>query len=239
MSRRRIGELLVERGAVTQAQLEAGLKAQQQTRQRLGVTLIRLGFLSEVALAQTLGSSLEIATVDLAQMKVEWAAVHTLRARFCEEHELFPFAIDGKGGTGRKMLVAMSDPMNTTAIEEIEFTTGLQVVPYVSTHAQVRAAILRFYHKNTVSLEAEAPMVMGEEIVSGPQSMPAESKPVPTVVKDLEFLFGAEADTLEKSEQRFWALMRILQRKGLVTREEFLKELETGERKPSPRRSNR
>jgi Type II secretion system (T2SS), protein E, N-terminal domain len=227
MSRRRIGELLLERGAVTQAQLQAGLKAQQETRQRLGVTLIRLGFLSEVALAQTIGSSLQIATVDLAQMKVEWAAVHTLRARFCEEHELFPFAIDGKGGTGRKVLVAMADPLNATAIEEIEFTTGLHVVPYVSTHSQVRAAILKFYHKDTVSLEAQVPTVLGEEIVSGPNLMPAQSKPKLTVAKDLDFLFGSEVDTLEKSEQRFWALMRVLQRKGLVTREEFLKEFES------------
>jgi Type II secretion system (T2SS), protein E, N-terminal domain len=237
MARKRIGELLIERKIITQAQLEAGLAAQQRTHQRLGLTLLAQGVLTEVQLAQVLAQSLSLSTVDLNQVQVDWSAVHMLRDRFCENHALFPFAVDGKGTTQRRLLVAMSDPSNQAAIEEIEFTTGLGVTPYVSTLGQVRAAILRYYHKGAApkpaanpgtSKDEDPPMVVGEEIVSNPHTVPA-SKRKNSVAKDLDFLFGARTDDegdVEKLERRFWALLRVLQRKGLLTKDEFLAELE-------------
>lgn len=249
MGRKRIGELLLERGAISQAQLEAGLSAQKRTRQRLGVTLIQQGVVSEVQLAQVLAQSLSLATVDLSQVQVDWSAVHMLRSRFCEAHELFPFAIDGKGTASKRLLVALSDPLNHAAVEEIEFTTGLSVGPYVSTHGQVREAILKYYHKKAAApaparpaKDDEAPMIVGEEIISvltpmpmdapDPHQPPAPKKRADPVARDLDFLFGQrpdeETDT-EKVERKFWALLRIMQRKGLITRDEFLAELERGE----------
>ena len=250
MARKRIGELLLERGAISKEQLEAGLEGQKRTRQRLGVTLIQQGVLSEIQLAQVLAQSLSLATVDLNQVQVDWSAVHMLRSRFCESHELFPFAIDGKGTQNKKLLVAMSDPLNQPATEEIEFTTGLPVTAYVSTHSQVRAAILRYYHKASpadaaarakpapVPVEEEAPTVMGEEIISTLTALPDEpvqsapKKKGDSVARDLDFLFGGRTDEesdVEKLERRFWALLRIMQRKGLLTRDEFLQELEREE----------
>lgn len=250
MARKRIGELLLERGAISKTQLEAGLAAQKRTRQRLGVTLISQGVLTEVQLAQVLAQSLTLGTVDLTQVQVEWAAVHMLRDRFCETHELFPFAIDGKGTKDKKLLVAMSDPLNQPAIEEIEFTTGLPVAPYVSTHSQVRAAILRYYHKASPAeaaarakppapvppAEEDPPMVLGEEIISQTHPVPtpaqqaqAGKKVNDSVARDLDFLFGARPDEetdVEKLERRFWALLRLLQRKGVLTRDEFLAEVD-------------
>lgn len=252
MARKRIGELLLERGAISKEQLDSGLAAQKRTRQRLGVTLIQQGVLSEIQLAQVLAQSLSLATVDLTQVQVDWSAVHMLRSRFCETHELFPFAIDGKGTQNKRLLVAMSDPLNQPATEEIEFTTGLQVNPYVSTHSQVRGAILRYYHKASPAdaavrarpvavvpapaptpAEDDPPMIVGEEIISTLTPLPAEP-PAPrkkgdSVSKDLDFLFGGRADEegeVEKLERRFWALLRIMQRKGLLTRDEFLAELD-------------
>ncbi len=243
MSRKRIGELLLERKAITQAQLEAGLAAQKRTRQRLGVTLVQQGLISEVQLAQALAASLTLGTVDLKQVQTDWTAVHMLRTRFCETNELFPFAIDGKGTASRRLLVAMSDPLNQPAIDEIEFTTGLKVVPYVSTHSQVREAILRHYHKQSAADAAaqaktlqtqafvpardedEAPIVGGQIINEAP------TKKRDGVSRDLEFLFGAaDEHQSDEQERRFWALLRVLQRKGLISREEFLAELGNDER---------
>lgn len=250
MLRKRIGELLLEHGAITQAQLDAGLAAQKRTRQRLGLTLIQQGVITEVQLAQVLANSLSLATVDLTQVQVDWSAVHMLRARFCEQHELFPFAIDGKGTANKKLLVAMSDPLNRAATEEIEFTTGLPVAAYVSTHGQVRTAILKYYHKTAsvpvkapapAPVEDDAPMIVGEEIISvanvlpidAPDPMPAApKKKADPVARDLDFLFGQRSEEDadgEKADRRFWALLRILQRKGLLTRDEFIAELERGE----------
>jgi hypothetical protein len=258
MAPKRIGELLLDRGAINREQLTAGLAAQQASGQRLGATLIQMGAISEVQLAQVLAQSLGLATVDLNQVQVDWSAVHMLRAHFCESHELFPFAVDGKGTDHKRVMVAMSDPLNQPALQEIEFTTGLPVAAYVSTHTQIRTAILRYYHKIADApakgagptfgppagqprlepvelepeLEDEPPMVVGEEIISRPAETPtgaaARSQ---AVARDLDFLFGARPgpDDLEKLERKFWALMKLLSRKGIVGREEFLKELEDTE----------
>jgi len=245
----RIGELLLERGAISRDQLEQALVAQQQSRQRLGTTLVEMGAISEVLLAQVLAQSLGLPTVDLNQLPVDWSAVHLLRTSFCERHDLFPFAIDGKGTAHKQVLVAMSDPFNQGALEEIEFTTGLKVAPFVSTLSHIRAAIRRYYHKvpdprvevspdrpGSVRLapEEEPPMVLGTELSSRPTPLPSEpteprraKRPKGTVADDLDFLFGRGDETSEeKLEHKFWALMRVLSKKGLLTREEFLKELE-------------
>jgi Type II secretion system (T2SS), protein E, N-terminal domain len=241
MIRKRIGELLVERGVLTREQLESGLAAQRQTRKRLGVTLLELGLLSEVHLAQALAESLQLATVDLAQVTVDWSAVHLLRATFCESHLLFPFAVEGKGTPTKRVLVALADPLDAAAVQEIEFTTGLEVAPFVSTHSQIRGAILRYYHKVTETPppamwarpasglrplpDDEPPTVVGEELPA--RATPA-SKTMTSVARDLDFLFGRtdEEEPVEKLERKFWTLMRILAKKGQVTREEFLKELD-------------
>jgi hypothetical protein len=227
MVRKRIGELLVERGVLTRAQLEAGLAAQGQSRKRLGVTLLELGLLSEVHLAQALADSLQLATVDLTQLPVDWSAVHLLRAAFCEAHGLFPFAVEGRGTPSRRLMVALSDPLDGPALQEIAFTTGLEVAPFVSTLSQIRTAIFRYYHKAPGAPEEEPPTVVGEELPL--KAPPTQSRS--EVARDLDFLFGRgeEDEPAEKLERKFWALMRILARKGLVTREEFLKELEDSE----------
>ena len=256
MARKRIGELLVERGVISRPQLDAGLAAQKQTRQRLGLTLIQQGLISESQLAQVLADSLGLPTVDLSKVQVDWSAVHMLRARFCEQYELFPFGVEGKGTPQKRLVVALSDPMNEVAMQEIEFTTGLKVAGCVATHSQIRDAILRYYHKvagapegpafpgkaagGTVRLEAppDEPMgqvIMGEEIISASNPVPGaaeklkatESGSRRALSKDLEFLFGGatDEDDLEKMEKKFWALMRVLARKGLVSRDEFMKEL--------------
>ncbi|MCY1040288.1 general secretion pathway protein GspE [Corallococcus sp. bb12-1] len=285
MARKRIGELLVERGAITPAQLEAGLTAQRQTRQRLGVTLIGQGAITEATLAQALSEALEMPQVDLAALTPDWAAVHLLRARFCEQHDLFPFALESVGGR-RQLVVAMADPLNLTAIEEIEFTSGLKVSGRVTALSAVRGAILRYYHKVPVAagprtggpgaaparparpappprapvpVDDDEEVIVGEELPAsektqrtsladlirereeqakrrrsgGASPSPAQDKPKPPaggVLDDLDYLFGQaareEPDRLEELERRFWALMRIMARKGLLSSEEFRRELD-------------
>src|SRR5678815_5069210 len=102
MARKRIGELLLERKAITPEQLEQGLSHHKKTRQRLGVALIQLGFLSETGLAQALSEALNIPAIDLESIQPEWGAIHTLRSRFCESHDLFPYALESN--KNRKLL---------------------------------------------------------------------------------------------------------------------------------------
>lgn len=277
----------MERGAITPEQLEAGLKAQRQTQQRLGATLVSQGLITEPMLVQALSEALGIPVVDLRTVNPDWAAVHLVRARFCEQHELFPYALESVGGR-RRLVVAMTDPLNQPAIEEVEFTTGLQVSPRMAPLSAVRAAILRYYHKvnpnpapspsapartppESAARAAQkrpaapatpsraAPPPDDEEVIIGEEVPPlektdrtaladlikereerkrkkqkAESKSRSAgslgVLDDLEYLIGGnlreEPDRVEELERKFWALMRIMARKGLLSKEEFMSELD-------------
>ncbi len=265
MARKRIGELLLERGVISRHQLEAALMIQKQTRARLGITLVSQGFLSEEDLVVALSQALNVPRVELKTVTPEWAAIHLLRARFCETNELFPFGIE-KNGTRKALLLAMADPLNAPAVQEVEFTTGLPVTVRIASLSEVRNAILRWYHKVNPDVAGEgkmalvqrgggvrmidtdpgspAPQEEEEPMVVVGQELPPEdsgslekliaqraaqsAKKKGTVAKDLEYLFGQkpELDDVEKLERKFWALMRIMARKGLITKDEFREELD-------------
>jgi len=296
MARKRIGELLLEQRAISVAQLEAGLAAHRKSGQRLGATLIAQGAITEATLAGALSQALGLPLVDLAATPPEWAAVHMLRARFCEQHDLFPIALENTGGR-KQLVVAMSDPLNVTAVEEIEFTTGLKVSPRVAPLSTVRGAILRYYHKVPVAApsaarpptpdrpaarpvkaappvaprpaapppeEDDEEVIIGEELPPGEmtqrtslaelirereeqhkqkrgQGGGAKPKPQPPgnggVLDDLNYLFGQareDPDRVEELERKFWALMRIMARKGLLTNEEFARELDEEDKASGP-----
>lgn len=282
MARKRIGEILLERGAITPEQLEAGLKTQRQTQQRLGTTLVSQGAITEPILVQALSEALEIPVVNLATVTPDWAAVHLVRARFCEQHEMFPYALENVGGK-RQLVVAMADPLDQTAVEEIEFTTGLKTSPRVAALSTVRAAIMRYYHKvapapapsparpapvtsratplrgATARPAAPPPEDDDEEVIIGEEVGPGEvtartslaelikkreeqrrqkrgqgeaksrGAKSSAVMDDLADLFGElreEPDRVEELEKKFWALMRVMARKGLLSKEEFTRELD-------------
>ncbi|HZI08514.1 MAG TPA: hypothetical protein VEZ71_31145, partial [Archangium sp.] len=264
------GELLLERGAITAAQLEAALQAQQRTHQRLGAALVSLGAITEKTLAHALSEALGVPVIDLGSRPPDWSAIHLLRSRFCEQHDLFPVALESVGG--RKLLVvAMADPLDTAGLQEMEFITGLKVSPRVAPLSAVRTAIQRYYHRpapGTAPASTPAPepipdaleddieeIIVGEELPPGEttrrvsleqliqereqerrrkrgQARPAGSRPsTGDVSAELDSLFGDTAaaepvDRVEELERKFWALMRIMARKGLLTNEEFTRELD-------------
>jgi hypothetical protein len=270
MARKRIGELLLERGAITAAQLEAALQAQQRTRQRLGAALVSLGAITEKTLAHALSEALGVPVIDLGNRPPDWGAIHLLRSRFCEQHDLFPVALENVGGR-RLLVVAMADPLDTAGLRELEFTTGLKVSPRVAPLSAVRTAIQRYYHRPppaTAPGPTQAPEPLPEaleddveEIIVGEELPPGETtrrvsleqliqereqqrrlkrgqgkgtgaRPsTGDVSAALDSLFGESApsepvDRVEELERKFWALMRIMARKGLLTNEEFTRELD-------------
>jgi hypothetical protein len=263
MARKRIGEILLEKGVISRHQLEAALMIQKQSKARLGITLVSQNFITEEALMAALSDALHVPAVTLKNLSVDWSAVHMLRPRFCEVNEVFPFAIEGKGTAKKALLVAMADPLNAPAIQEIEFTTGLPVSPRIATVSEVRSSILRYYYKvdpNTApegkmalvsrgggtrlvdtetGASAEEPdVVMGEVLPDDPSDTLDQligkkqqgTRKKDGVAKDLDFLFGqTEGTEVEKLERKLWALIRIMARKGLITKDEFHQELDESE----------
>src|SRR5271169_751377 len=170
MTRRRLGEVLLARGAITKAQLDDALQYARRTRQRLGGALVQKGHLSEEALVHALSESLGLAAVDLERTFVDWNAVQLLSSGVCEAYGLFPYAIEALQGR-RQLLVAMVDPLNLSAVEEVEFTTGMPVSARLAPLAAVHAAILRHYHQ--VNIPSPAPEIEEvDEVIEGEEMAP-------------------------------------------------------------------
>jgi hypothetical protein len=225
MARRRLGEVLLARGAITKAQLEDALAYARRTRQRLGGALVQKGHLTEEELVHALSESLGLAAVDLERVFVDWSAVQLLRASVCEAYGLFPYAVETMQGR-RQLLVAMVDPLNLSAVEEVEFTTGLPVSARLAPLASVHAAILKYYHQvNLPEVQEEDDVIEGEEMApppAPPRIAPVAALsahgPVQTSDYPADFLDDGLADEIWR--RRFWALVRLLVRKGLVTKDE-------------------
>lgn len=156
MARKRIGELLIEQGAINQQQLAEGLAYQREAGGRLGNALVAQGYLTEEALSRALSVALGLPVMEIPTM-MDWNALHLLRASFCESHELFPLHLAETRGGRKQLTLAMADPLNLPAIEEIEFTTGCKVQPVLASRSQIRKAILRHYHRQNIDMRPAIP----------------------------------------------------------------------------------
>jgi hypothetical protein len=156
VARKRIGELLIEQGAINQQQLAEGLAYQREAGGRLGNALVAQGYLTEEALSKALSVALGLPVMEIPTM-MDWNALHLLRASFCESHELFPLHLAETRGGRKQLTLAMADPLNLPAIEEIEFTTGCKVQPVLASRSQIRKAILRHYHRQNIDMRPAIP----------------------------------------------------------------------------------
>ena len=135
-----IGQLLLNENLITAQQLNTALSIQKKTGKLLGDILIEEGFITETAFTKALARRLKTTFVDLSQARIDTAAVHMLGEGFARENEVIP--IDRKNGS---LIVAMSNPMNFHAIEDVRLETGMEVVPVIATPSGIRDAIGKYY----------------------------------------------------------------------------------------------
>ncbi len=138
---KKLGEILIESGLITEEQLARSIEEQKKRHKRLGETLIELGFATEEDIARTLSVQLGIPYVDLSTAVVEPEAIEKVPEKIAKKHMAIPVSIDNK-----VLTVVMADPLNFEAIKDIEFVSGMNVRPAVSTQTQIQNAIQRYYH---------------------------------------------------------------------------------------------
>ncbi|MCH9023987.1 MAG: Flp pilus assembly complex ATPase component TadA [candidate division Zixibacteria bacterium] len=136
MAKKKIGDLLVERGFLTKAQLQEGLKVQSSTGRRLGEVLTELGYISEEQLLETISERLLIPRVSLKSMVIDPATVHKVSVDLARRYSLIPIFHIGK-----TLTIAMADPLNILAIDEIKYRTGLNIKRAVAFESEIREAI--------------------------------------------------------------------------------------------------
>ena len=136
----RVGMLLLEAGALTAAQLEEALAAQQQTDERLGVILKRLGYIDETAMARALEQQLRIPYLALADAQFDPEVTGLIGAAFAKTRKCVPLH-----RVGGRALVAMADPLDFNTLNVLEEIYGGQVVLRIATDSDIAAAIGRIY----------------------------------------------------------------------------------------------
>ncbi len=143
----RLGDLLVEAGKITPEQLQQGLEAQREEGGRLGTHLVRLNFMSDSELVEFLADRYGVPAVDLTDLDIDEAVIQLVPADVARKYTVLPVA-----KTGAKLTIAMADPTNVFAMDDIKFMTGYTVDPVVASDTALREAIDE-YHGSTHAIE--------------------------------------------------------------------------------------
>ena len=144
---KQLGDILLEDGLLTAEQLSVAVEEQRRLGRSLGRVLVDLGHLSEGQLVAALATQIGLKFVDLSDFPVDGSAVSRVPSAVCRRHHALPIGYDDG-----KLVVAMADPANVFAIDDIRALTGLEVKPVVATKPDVAAAINR-YHRGDAEMD--------------------------------------------------------------------------------------
>ena len=151
--RLRLGELLLENNLITEEQLNIALEEQKAKGIKLGEAIIGLGYVTQDAINDLLCQQLNIDFVDLRKIEIDDSIARMVGEKVVRKYMLLPFALDDRQANVIK--VAMEDPMNIMAIDDIGIITGMTAQPYLSTHAYISTAIDKLYGKSQANAIAE------------------------------------------------------------------------------------
>jgi type IV pilus assembly protein PilB len=138
----RLGELLVRERRISPAQLQEALSYQRAKGGRLGSALVSLGFVQDDDITTILSRQYGVPAISLGQFELDPAVVRLVPAETAAKYQVIPVARNGTA-----MTLAMTDPTNVFAMDEIKFLSGLHVEPVVATETAVREAIAKYFGK--------------------------------------------------------------------------------------------
>src|SRR5919199_1781731 len=148
----RLGELLTKASLISQDQLKEALRVQKETGGKLGETLIKLGFVSEEDITECLSQQFGVPSINLDHFEIDSSVIKLINADVARKYNILPV-----NKTGATITIAMADPTNVFAMDDIKFMTGYNVEPVVASELGIKAAIDNYYG-TTSSLELKKVM---------------------------------------------------------------------------------
>jgi type IV pilus assembly protein PilB len=218
--RKPIGQILLGRGIINEEQLTTALARQERWGRRLGENLVALGFISERQLAKVLGEIYRMPTVDVRTAPISREALGMVPEEFCRKHHLIPIKVKMVEGK-EQLIVAVSDPSNVEAIDELRFLVKYPVFEVLSTVSDINDVMLNYFQgasaatfdllrevtlsriKEDVAVEIVQDEKLNRQEISEGKSFPDAKK--------------AQPDSLEK---KLNALVQILIDKGVISEEQ-------------------
>ena len=136
----RIGELLLKEKRITPDQLQEALNYQKANGGKLGFNLAKLGFVKDEELTALLSKQYGVPSINLAQFEIDPAVIKLIPAETAQKYQIIPLS-----RSGATLTIAMTDPTNVFAMDDIKFMTGYNVEPVVASETAVGDAITRYY----------------------------------------------------------------------------------------------
>ena len=136
----RLGDLLVKSGKISADQLRTALAKQREEGGRLGTNLVKMGLITEPELVELLSKQFRVSAINLPSMTIDESVVKLIPADVARKYTIMPVS-----KTGAKVTIAMLDPSNVFAMDDIKFMTGYNVEPVIASESSIRAAIDKYY----------------------------------------------------------------------------------------------
>jgi type IV pilus assembly protein PilB len=182
----RIGELLLKEKRITPDQLQQALNHQKANGGKLGHNLVKLGLVKDEEITALLSKQYGVPSINLAQFDIDPSVVKLIPADTAGKYQILPLS-----RSGATLTIAMTDPTNVFAMDDIKFMTGYNVEPVVASEAAVAAAIERYYP----STAKASPVV----VASGPSTLEIASRGLEEMQAALEN--AGDVEVLEELQE--------------------------------------
>src|SRR4051795_10219281 len=136
----RLGALLVREKLISLAQLRQAQDEQNRSGQNLGYTLAKLGFISDQEITNFLSQQYRVPTINLEEYEIDAEILKLVSKEQCEKHRIIPVS-----RAGSSLIVAMADPTNLHAIDDLKFLTGYNIEPVIASETSIANAVERYY----------------------------------------------------------------------------------------------
>jgi type IV pilus assembly protein PilB len=136
----KLGEMLLKAGLISQAQLQEALEAQKKNGGKLGFNLVKMGFVKEDDITQLLSDQYGVPSINLRHFEIDEGVVKLIPSEVSQKYLVVPV-----NRTGATLTIAMADPTNVFAMDDIKFMTGYNVEPVVASEVAIREAIDKYY----------------------------------------------------------------------------------------------
>jgi type IV pilus assembly protein PilB len=147
----RLGDLLLKEKRITPEQLQEALTYQKQKGGKLGFALVSLGYAKEAEITALLSKQFGVPSIAIGQFQIDPAVIKLVPAETAQKYQIIPLS-----RSGATLTIAMTDPTNVFAMDDIKFMTGYNVEPVVASETEVEEALHRYYGKAAVAASAAA-----------------------------------------------------------------------------------
>jgi len=207
-SRLRIGDIVREMGLATEEQISGALARQRETRQRLGQVLVDMGIVESLDLTRALAAKFGVEVIDLTTASIDPVAANLVPERACRRYGLVPVRYLDEN----TLLVAMADPANVFAIDDLRIMTGLEIQPAIASEEDILGVVSRLSRLDeTVE---ESPQDPGADLADEDMSDIREATEAAPIVKLVNSVIAQAVDD-EASDIQFLGLRLEMDVRGL------------------------